>query len=188
MFDILKPTNFAKLRTIVPKTLSQNPHFINYQTRQFSQSFIVYSRFSELVKKIKESYPISEITPQELHSLLNPSSSDAPSSPTPIIIDIREKDEQLRGIIPTAIPLPRGILERDVERKVISVKEVNDADNGRNIVVYCAGGLRSMMAAESLIRLGYKKENVKSLTGGYDDWKESGFEVIDYDTSKKSVS
>ena len=83
-------------------------------------------------------YPISEISPQELHSSLNPSSS--PKSP--IIIDVREKDEQLRGIIPTAIPLPRGILERDVERKVISVKEVNDLENGRNIVVYCAGGLR----------------------------------------------
>jgi hypothetical protein len=41
------------------------------------------------------------------------------------------------------------------------------------------------MAAESLIRLGYKKENVKSLVGGYDEWKESGFEVAGYETSKK---
>ncbi|CAJ0641446.1 8276_t:CDS:1, partial [Entrophospora sp. SA101] len=39
--------------------------------------------------------------------------------------------------------------------------------------------------AESLIRLGYKKENVKSLTGGYGEWKKSGFEV-DVDGSQKS--
>ncbi|RGB40538.1 Rhodanese-like domain-containing protein [Rhizophagus diaphanus] len=189
MFSILKPTNFAKLHILVPKTPS-NPYFTNYKTRQISQSTIVFNRFSELAKKIKESYPISEITPQELHSSLNSSSSTTSNlSPTPkqppIIIDVREKDEQLRGIIPTAIPLPRGILERDVERKVTSVKEVNDLENGRDIVVYCAGGLRSIMAAESLIRLGYKKENVKSLIGGYDNWKESGFEVTDYETSKK---
>jgi rhodanese-related sulfurtransferase len=113
-----------------------------------------------LVKKIKDSYPISEITPQELHSSLTSFSSAPSNSPTPptppaspdtstpipkqppIIIDVREKDEQLRGIIPKAVPLPRGILERDVERKVISVEEVNDLENGRDIVVYCAGGLR----------------------------------------------
>ncbi|GBC06084.1 hypothetical protein RclHR1_06610007 [Rhizophagus clarus] len=182
MFGILKPTNLTKLHVLGPKTPS-NPYFTNYKTRQFSRSTIVFNRFSELVKKIKESYPISEITPQELHSSLN-SSFSTPKQP-PIIIDVREKDEQLRGIIPTAIPLPRGILERDVERKVTSVKEVNDLENGRDIVVYCAGGLRSVMAAESLVRLGYKKENVKSLIGGYDNWKESGFEVTDYETSKK---
>ncbi|CAB4435586.1 unnamed protein product [Rhizophagus irregularis] len=157
MFSILKPTNFAKLHILVPKTPS-NPYFTNYKNSPI---------FSELAKKIKESYPISEITPQELHSSLNSSSSTTSNlSPTPkqppIIIDVREKDEQLRGIIPTAIPLPRGILERDVERKVTSVKEVNDLENGRDIVVYCAGGLRSIMAAE-----------------------KSGFEVADYETSKK---
>ncbi|CAJ0753528.1 12342_t:CDS:2, partial [Entrophospora sp. SA101] len=42
------------------------------------------------------------------------------------------------------------------------------------------------LTAESLIRLGYKKENVKSLTGGYDEWKEGGFEVAGYDSSQKS--
>nr|CAG8434648.1 1416_t:CDS:10 [Entrophospora candida] len=134
--------------------------------------------FSDLVAKVRESYPISEITPKELHDMIS-------ETPKPIILDVREKDEQSRGIIPTAIPLSRGVLERDVERKVVSIDEVN-VDNGRNIIVYCAGGLRSILAAESLIRLGYKKENVKSLTGGYDEWKEGGFEVAGYDSSPKS--
>jgi rhodanese-related sulfurtransferase len=86
------------------------------------------------VGKLRESYPISEITSKELHNMIS-------KTPKPIIIDVREKDEQSRGIIPTAIPLPKGVLERDVERKVVSMDEVN-ADNGRNIIVYCAGGFR----------------------------------------------
>lgn len=147
--------------------------------RKFSQSLVANSRFSELVSKVRESYPIQEITPKELHDSLN--NSTKPN----IIIDVREKDEQLRGIIPTAVPLPRGVLERDVERKVVSIDEIN-SETGRNVILYCAGGLRSIMAAESLVRLGYKKENIKSLKGGYDEWKESGFEVMDYDSPKKT--
>ncbi|CAH1763580.1 4219_t:CDS:2 [Entrophospora sp. SA101] len=140
-------------------------------------AFLKKKWFSDLVTKVRESYPISEITPKELHDMIS-------KAPKPIILDVREKDERSNGIIPTAIPLSRGVLERDVERKVISMDEVN-VDNGRNIIVYCAGGLRSILAAESLIRLGYKKENVKSLTGGYGEWKKSGFEV-DVDGSQKS--
>ncbi|RIB25320.1 Rhodanese-like domain-containing protein [Gigaspora rosea] len=143
------------------------------------KSLVANSRFSELVSKVRESYPIQEITPKELHDSLN--NSTKPN----IIIDVREKDEQLRGIIPAAVPLPRGVLERDIERKVVSIDEVN-SETGRNVILYCAGGLRSIMAAESLVRLGYKKENIKSLKGGYDEWKESGFEVMDYDSSKKA--
>ena len=45
--------------------------------------------------------------------------------------------------------------------------------------------MASILAAESLIRLGYSKENIKSLAGGYDKWKESGFEVQDYEASRK---
>ncbi|CAG8633923.1 18435_t:CDS:2 [Acaulospora morrowiae] len=166
---------------------NQNVHIIpgyRQNVRQFFQPSFLASRFSDLTNKVRESYPIKEITPKELHSSLDLSSLT--SKTNPIIIDVREKDEQLRGIIPTAIPLPRGVLERDVERKVVSVDEINSAENDRNVIVYCAGGLRSIMAAESLIRLGYKKENVKSLKGGYDEWKESGFEVADYDTSQKA--
>ncbi|CAG8735409.1 30294_t:CDS:2, partial [Racocetra persica] len=140
--------------------------------------------FSELVSKVRESYLIQEITPKELHASLNSNTSTI-TKPNIILIDVREKDEQLRGIIPTAIPLPRGVLERDIERKVVSIDEVN-SETSRNVILYCAGGLRSIMAAESLIRLGYKKESVKSLKGGYDEWKKSGFQVMDYDSSKKT--
>jgi len=87
-----------------------------------------------------------------------------------VILDVRESSEQQAGIIPRAIPMPRGILERDIE-KVVSV------ESDRPIVVYCAGGFRSVLAAEGLIRLGYKKEKVLSLDEGFDGWKKSGFEV-----------
>ncbi|CAJ0862415.1 417_t:CDS:2, partial [Entrophospora sp. SA101] len=93
-------------------------YIIGYQYRQISKSIFQFNRFSDLVTKVRESYPISEITPKELHDMIS-------KAPKPIILDVREKDERSNGIIPTAIPLSRGVLERDVERKVISMDEVN---------------------------------------------------------------
>nr|CAG8435696.1 14842_t:CDS:2 [Entrophospora candida] len=161
--------------------LNNNKDTPELQQKMYTELYYwlsIQTNFQNLVTKVRESYPISEITPKELHDMIS-------KAPKPIILDVREKDEQSNGIIPTAIPLSRGVLERDVERKVISMDEVN-VDNGRNIIVYCAGGLRSILAAESLIRLGYKKESVKSLTGGYGEWKKGGFEVVDVDGSQKS--
>ncbi|CAG8543197.1 2372_t:CDS:2 [Ambispora gerdemannii] len=146
------------------------------RTRYFSLYFPSSSRFLDLANNVRSQYPINEITPEELRKTLSPSSSQ---SNNVVVIDVREKDEHLQGVIPGAIPLPRGILERDVEQKVISVDEVNK-DDGKNVVVYCAGGVRSLLAAESLIRLGYKKEKVKSLSGGYGEWIQSGFKTEDY--------
>ncbi|CAG8562746.1 13037_t:CDS:2 [Ambispora leptoticha] len=151
------------------------------QIRYFSLYPPSCNRFLELVNDIRSQYPINEITPKELQETLSSSRSNNQESDV-VVIDVREKDEHLRGVIPGAIPLPRGILERDVERKVIGVDEVNK-DNGKNVVVYCAGGVRSILAAESLIRLGYKKENVKSLLGGYEGWKQSGFKTENYKES-----
>ncbi|KAG9291572.1 hypothetical protein G9A89_021991 [Geosiphon pyriformis] len=146
-------------------------------SRQLSLTPFVYSRFTELTSHVRKHYPISEISPKELDESLA-------SQIKPVVIDVRENDEQLAGIIPGAILLPRGVLERDVERKVVSVEEVN-GENGKNVVIYCAGGVRSILAAESLIRLGYKKENIKSLSGGYDEWKNNGFKVENYGNSEK---
>src|SRR6185369_4442649 len=112
-------------------------------------------------------YPISEITTSELNSSLS-------SPDKPIIIDVREKEEQVEGVIPGAITIPRGVLERDVERLAGSVDELNDNKKEQKVVLYCAGGVRSLMAAEGLIRLGYKKENVLSLEGGHQKWKKAG--------------
>lgn len=79
------------------------------------------------------------------------------------LIDVREPDETQQGIIPGATAIPRGILEMNVDKVT--------ADKDRKIVLYCAGGTRSALAAQSLQHLGYR--NVVSLAGGYGAWKQS---------------
>ncbi len=82
-----------------------------------------------------------------------------------LFLDVREQDEWDEGHVPGAIHVPRGNLESRIEGLV--------ADRDRPIVVYCAGGARSAFAAKTLGELGYT--DVVSLTGGYTDWKRSGF-------------
>src|SRR5688500_15071781 len=65
----------------------------------------------------------------------------------PVLIDVREKDEWMEGFIPGAQWIPRGFLELRIEDKV---PEKNSA-----LVLYCAGGTRSALAARSLADLGY---------------------------------
>lgn len=91
----------------------------------------------------------------------------APASAVgPVIVDVREKDEWLEGFIPGALWIPRGFLELRIEDKV--------PERDREIVLYCAGGTRSALAARSLADLGYK--NVTSMAGGFTAWKRAGLD------------
>ncbi|MDQ6748443.1 MAG: molybdopterin-synthase adenylyltransferase MoeB [Candidatus Dormibacteraeota bacterium] len=83
----------------------------------------------------------------------------------PVLIDVREPDETDQGVIPGAVVIPRGFLEMRVEDKVPQ----RDAP----VVLYCAGGSRSALAAKSLADLGYS--DVTSMSGGFNAWKERGF-------------
>ena len=80
------------------------------------------------------------------------------------VIDVREQDEFDQGAIPGAIHIPRGYLEMRVENAVPN----RDAP----VVIYCAGGTRSVFGAETLQQLGYT--NVRSLAGGFNAWKTAG--------------
>jgi molybdopterin/thiamine biosynthesis adenylyltransferase/rhodanese-related sulfurtransferase len=86
----------------------------------------------------------------------------------PVLIDVREKDEWMEGYIPGAQWIPRGFLELRIEDKV----PAKDAA----VVLYCAGGTRSALAARSLADLGYT--NVSSMDGGFSAWKRAG---LDFD-------
>ena len=79
-------------------------------------------------------------------------------------LDVREPDEVEQGAIPGAIHIPRGHLEANIENRL----------PGREtpIVVFCAGGVRSAFAAETLQALGY--EQVASMDGGFNRWKDEG--------------
>src|SRR5262245_57220577 len=81
-----------------------------------------------------------------------------------LFLDVREADEWSQGHVPEALFIPRGYLELRIEEKV--------PDREREIVVYCAGGTRSALAARTLQDLGYR--NVTSLSGGFGRWKEAG--------------
>ena len=90
-----------------------------------------------------------------------------------VIIDVREESEVYsQGIIKNAIHIPRGLIE--FQLKPDSDKNPVSIDSETNILVYCAGGYRSALAAKSLIDLGFK--NVYNL-GGFQDWVESGGEI-----------
>jgi rhodanese-related sulfurtransferase len=83
------------------------------------------------------------------------------------LLDVREGEEYARGRLPRAESLCKGILERDIERKV--------PDPETTVVLYCGGGYRSALAADNLQKMGYK--HVFSMAGGWGAWKESGYPV-----------
>jgi sulfur-carrier protein adenylyltransferase/sulfurtransferase len=97
---------------------------------------------------------IEEMTPENLESRL----ADV------VLIDVRETGEHEQGAISGARLLPRGVLERDITGVA--------PDRSRPVVLYCASGGRSALAAVSLHRMGY--ETVYSLAGGFDRWKSEG--------------
>ena len=80
-----------------------------------------------------------------------------------IVIDVREESEWEAGYLPGALHLSKGVIERDVERTL--------PDTAVEIVLYCAGGYRSVLAADALRAMGYA--NVRSMTGGIRAWREA---------------
>ncbi len=81
-----------------------------------------------------------------------------------VIVDVRDKEEYNEGHIEGAVHLPRSFLEMKAEAAL--------RDRKAPIILHCAGGVRSLLAAESLRRLGYA--NVKSMAGGFAKWKDQG--------------
>jgi molybdopterin/thiamine biosynthesis adenylyltransferase/rhodanese-related sulfurtransferase len=84
-----------------------------------------------------------------------------------VLVDVREKDEVKDGTIPGAISVPRGFLEMQIEQKV--------PDKGAPVVLYCAGGTRSALAARTLADLGYGR--VESASPGFVRWKDLGYPI-----------
>ena len=90
-----------------------------------------------------------------------------------VIIDVREESEVYNlGLIKNAIHIPRGLLEFKLSPN--SPNNPISISDDTNILVYCAGGYRSALAAKSLLDLGFK--NVYNL-GGFQEWVESGGEI-----------
>ncbi len=110
--------------------------------------------FKQLVDEAKSQ--ISELNANELRRMQQ-------SGQDFILIDVRERDEQAKGMIPGAVAMPRGILE-------VNIDQITTAKD-RQLVLYCGGGSRSALAALNLKKMGFNK--VLSLSGGYRDWRQS---------------
>lgn len=116
------------------------------------------ANFRELLRQVKEQ--IDETTPEEVHARL--SAGDRFE-----ILDVREQDEVETGVVPGAKHLSRQHFESLVEDVL--------PDKDAEVIVYCAGGVRSAFSTRTLLELGYT--NVKSMAGGIAGWKNLGFET-----------
>lgn len=112
--------------------------------------------YSELMTEVRDT--VKSVTLDEIKARLE--------KKTPmVLVDVREKEETRAGFIPGAISIPRGFLEIQVEAKV--------PDKAAPVVLYCAGGTRSALAARTLAQMGYT--NVESANPGFVRWKDLGY-------------
>ena len=81
-----------------------------------------------------------------------------------LLVDTREESEWNAGHVAGAVHLSKGIIERDIEAKV--------PDKATRLVLYCGGGFRSVLVADSLQKMGYT--GAVSLDGGWRALKDSG--------------
>ncbi|HVH47184.1 MAG TPA: rhodanese-like domain-containing protein [Labilithrix sp.] len=103
---------------------------------------------------------VTEISAEEVADRLS-------RGPAFALVDVREESEFAKNRIRTARHMGRGVIERDIEKVF--------ADLDAEIVLYCGGGYRSALSAESLQKMGYR--NVKSMAGGFRGWKEKGLPI-----------
>ena len=121
---------------------------------------------AELVDKaLKE---IKTLTIDEAHSKMIEGKSN--------IIDIRDiRELQNSGKIEGAVHVPRGMLEFWLDPQSAYFKE-GKLDLNKEMVLFCAGGLRSALAAKTLKDMGFEK--VSHIDGGFGAMKQSKFKVI----------
>ena len=95
------------------------------------------------------------------------------SNENTIVIDVREESEVINsGIIKNAIHIPRGLLEFKLSPH--SSNNPNGIDQNTNLLIYCAGGYRSALAAKTLSDIGFT--NVYNI-GGYQEWIDNGGDI-----------
>ena len=90
-----------------------------------------------------------------------------------LLVDIREAEEWRQGSIPGAMHTSRGMLEFSADPTSAYYRA--EFDPGRRIILYCASGGRSALAADMLQVLGYTR--VAHLDGGLKAWREAGLNV-----------
>ncbi|KAB2650255.1 MAG: sulfurtransferase [Verrucomicrobia bacterium] len=114
---------------------------------------------SGFLQIVNEARPrVSEIGLEQARALLA-------SNPNAVLVDVREDAEWDAQHAVGSLHLGKGVLERDIERLI--------PDHGTEVVMYCGGGFRSVLAADVAQRMGYK--NVTSLIGGFKALTQAGW-------------
>lgn len=103
---------------------------------------------------------IKECTVEDVLKMLNENENF-------VLIDVREDNEFNKAHIKGSRHIGRGIIERDIHLHI--------HNHDKKIVLYCGGGFRSALAAESLQKMGYT--NVISMDGGWRRWNQLGGEI-----------
>jgi molybdopterin/thiamine biosynthesis adenylyltransferase/rhodanese-related sulfurtransferase len=109
--------------------------------------------FNDLMREARAQ--VRELWPDEAQQL---------ASEGAILVDIREQHEWEEGHIPGAIHVPRSYLEMEIESAA--------PQRGRPVVLYCAAGVRSLLAGAQLRAMGY--DDPVSMAGGFELWKTEG--------------
>ncbi len=117
-----------------------------------------HSGFEQLVEHVRAR--VRECSVQEVHARVE---RHEPFH----LLDVREDHEYVTGYAQGAVHLGRGILERDIEKLI--------PDKDAEIVLYCGGGYRSVLAAVSLMEMGYTR--VASMAGGIKAWRQVGLPI-----------
>jgi molybdopterin/thiamine biosynthesis adenylyltransferase/rhodanese-related sulfurtransferase len=110
--------------------------------------------FSDLMRDARAE--IREVTPLEADQLR--------TNPHVALVDVREDREWEQGHIPGARHVAKSDLEEQIEAAV--------PDRSAPVILYCAGGIRSLFAGRTLLAIGYR--DVVSMSGGFQQWKSLG--------------
>jgi rhodanese-related sulfurtransferase len=111
----------------------------------------------DLIDEAKQQ--IEEVTPDQVREMQT-------RNERVVYLDVREPNEWNLGRLPNAVHLPRGNLETKVEAMI---------DRAQRVVIYCARGNRSALAALTMKQMGY--ENVSSMALGFQGWADINGEV-----------
>ncbi len=112
--------------------------------------------YAELLREARAE--IREVTPTEVDRLRREDRI--------ALVDVREAFEWEQGHLPGATLVAKSHLEQGIEAAVPS--------RDRPVVLYCAGGIRSLFAGQTLASMGYT--DVASMSGGFQEWKGKGLE------------
>jgi molybdopterin/thiamine biosynthesis adenylyltransferase/rhodanese-related sulfurtransferase len=110
--------------------------------------------YTDLLREARSQVP--EISPPEADALREGGKAT--------LVDVREASEWEQGHVPGAVHISKSYIEQRIEAAV--------PDRDAPIVTYCASGIRSLFAAQTLREMGYT--NVSSMSGGFQGWKSQG--------------